>query len=304
MQTTLSTDVIFKGIGLHSGQPVEMVVRPAHANSGISFHRIDLQSAPVLPARFDMVSDTRLCTKLGSGRNSVGTIEHIMAALAGCGIHNAYITLNGPEVPIMDGSSAEFVAGILDAGIFELDAKIKVLKILKPMRFEDEGGYAELWPCANPKISFEIEFDVPIIGRQSKNLSMANGSFIRELCNSRTFCKKVDVDYMQANGLGLGGSLENAVVVDDEKVLNPTGFRHSDECVRHKMLDALGDLYLAGGPILGHYVGHKAGHRITNKLLRVLLANQEAFEWIDCDMGTACLLPGSDLKESDLALIA
>ncbi|MEM9715488.1 MAG: UDP-3-O-acyl-N-acetylglucosamine deacetylase [Pseudomonadota bacterium] len=304
MQSTIKSSVEFTGIGLHSGHIVTMVLHPAPTDHGISFQRLDILGAPALAARFDQVGDTQMCTKLGHGQNTVGTIEHIMAALAGCGLNNVHVTLTGPEVPIMDGSSAEFIRGILLAGVMEQDRPLKALKVLKTVRFQDQGVWAELSPCDQPKISFAIEFDTPVIGAQSKSMSMANGAFVRELCDSRTFVRKTEVDMLQANGLGLGGSLQNAVVVDGDIVLNPEGFRHPDECVRHKMLDALGDLYLAGGPILGHYTGYRAGHRITNELLHVLFATEGAFEWIECDPVTSYLMPGSDLKQSDLALIA
>ncbi|MEM0977685.1 MAG: UDP-3-O-acyl-N-acetylglucosamine deacetylase [Pseudomonadota bacterium] len=304
MQTTLVSNIVFDGVGLHSGKPVSLTVRPAQAHSGIVFDRVDRPDDTPIPARFDLVEDTMLCTKLGLGSSAVGTIEHIMAALAGCGVHNAYIELDGPEVPILDGSSAPFIKGILDAGITTLDAPLRALKIKKTVRFQDGEAFAEFSPADVLRISFTIDFDAPVIGKQSKSLSMANGAFVRELCDSRTFCNKTEVDWLKANGLGLGGGLHNAVVIDGNEVLNKSGFRHSDECVRHKMLDALGDMALAGGPVIGHYTGHRAGHRITNMLLRTLFASEGAYEWVECTEEQAFLLPGSDLKESDLALIA
>lgn len=304
MQTTLNQSISFTGIGLHSGRDVTMTLKPAPAGHGVTFQRQDIQNAEQLCARYDLVEDTQLCTKLGKGENSVGTIEHIMAALAGCGVHNVEITLTGPEVPIMDGSSAPFIKKIVAVGLQELASPVMALKVLQKVRYEDGEAFAELRPSDIPQISFSIDFDEAVIGKQQKSMSLANGAFVRELCDSRTFCKKSEVDWLQSQGLGLGGSLDNAVVVEGDAVLNPNGFRHSDECVRHKMLDALGDMFLAGAPILGHYTGHRAGHRITNMLLRKLFATEGAFEWVECDATTACLLPGSDLKESDLALIA
>ena len=303
MQSTLNQLVKFEGVGLHSGKSVTMTVFPAETDYGITFQRIDRDANPV-EARFDLVNDTQLCTKLGVGDSAIGTIEHVMAAFAGCGINNARVELDGPEVPIMDGSSAPFIKKFLDAGLRDLDAKIRVLRILKTVRYEDGEAYAEISPSDIPQITFSIDFDVPAIGKQKRSMSLANGAFVRELCDSRTFCKKTEVDWMRDNGLALGGSLENAVVVDGDEVLNANGFRHDDECVRHKMLDALGDLYLAGAPILGHYHGHRAGHRMTNMLLRKLFATEGAYAWLECVSATECLLPGSDLKPSDLALIA
>jgi len=236
VQTTIKSPVSFEGIGLHTGIPARMTIHPASAHYGIWFRRTDLGGDTLIPALWHAVEDATLCTRIANSSGaSVKTIEHVMAALAGCGIHNALIEIDGPEVPVMDGSAAEFVRRILATG------------------------------------------DAPAIGRQQKALSMANGSFVRELSDSRTFCLKRDVDRMHARGLALGGSLENAVVVDGARVLNPEGLRHADEAVRHKMLDAMGDLALAGAPLLGRYTGHRAGHALTNQLLRKLFATPSAF---------------------------
>ncbi|MEO1563844.1 MAG: UDP-3-O-acyl-N-acetylglucosamine deacetylase [Pseudomonadota bacterium] len=304
MQTTLANKITFNGVGLHGGKTALMELYPTVAGNGITFERLDLSHQNVTKALYDNVTDTKLCTKLGRGAEAVGTIEHIMAALAGCGVHNVHIRLFGPEVPIMDGSSVEFIKRITETGIVTLDADLQAVRIKQSIRVEEGAAFAELRPADVMSISFSIDFDVPVIGQQSKSLCMANGAFIRELCDSRTFCKKAEVDWLQQNGLGLGGSLDNAIVVDENTVLNPGGFRYADECVRHKMLDALGDLYLAGAPIIGHYVGHRAGHRMTNNVLRKLFAHPDHFEWVTVTPAMAALLPGSDLKESDLALIA
>lgn len=306
MQTTLKSSVTFKDVGLHSGAPVRMVVRPASAEYGIWFSRTDVVGADnLIPARWDSVVPSKLCTKLVNDAGiSVSTVEHVMAALAGCGIHNALIEIDGPEVPILDGSSAPFVEAFLQRGLRGLDAPVRALQILEPVEVQDGQARARLVPADTLQIDFHIQFDDAAIGRQKKSLDMVNGAFVRELCDSRTFCRKADVDFMHANGLALGGTLENAVVVDGDAVLSPGGLRHEDEAVRHKMLDALGDLSLAGAPILGRYEGHRAGHALTNKLLRALFARPQAYRMVVCDAETARLLPGVGVGADDLCAVA
>jgi UDP-3-O-[3-hydroxymyristoyl] N-acetylglucosamine deacetylase len=231
---------------------------------------------------------------------SVSTIEHVMAALAGSAIHNALIEIDGPEVPILDGSSLAFVAGFLAAGIDEQDAPIRAIRVLKPVEVQDGDAVARLEPADMLEIDFSIDFADAAIGVQSRVLNMANGAFVRELSDSRTFCRQSDVDAMRANGLALGGTLENAVVIDGDRVLSPGGLRHSDEPVRHKMLDALGDLALAGGPILGRYTGVRAGHALTNRLLRALFADPTAYRLVDCGPLTLGKLPGVGVHVGDL----
>jgi len=245
--------------------------------------------------------NTRLTNASGV---TVSTIEHLMAALAGCGVHNVIIDIDGPEVPILDGSAASFVRGIVEAGLTRLSAPLRAIEILRDVSVSDGTAVARLSPATTLQIAFEIDFADAAIGRQKKTLNMANGAFIRELCDSRTFCRSADVDAMRANGLALGGTVENAVVVDGEKVLTPGGLRHSDEAVRHKMLDALGDLYTAGAPILGRYTGTRAGHAMTNKLLRALFAQPDAWRWVECDAKIAARLPGVGVSVADLAAVA
>ena len=247
-----------------------MVLRPAAAGHGIWFRRTDIQIGnAMIPALWDVVERTALCTRLVNRSGvTVSTVEHVMAALAGCGVHNALIEIDGPEVPILDGSSAPFVRGIMARGIRRLAAPVLAFQILQPISVEKDGARATLLPSDRFQIEFHIDFADAAIGRQSLSLDMRNGTFARELCDSRTFCRQADVDSMHANGLALGGTLDNAVVVDGDEVLSPGGFRYEDEAVRHKMLDALGDLSLAGGPIMGHYIGERAGHALTNTLLR------------------------------------
>lgn len=306
MQNTVKSPIVFDGVGLHSGAPARLVIRPASAEHGIWFRRSDIEIGDALiPARWDVVDRTPLCTRLVNDSGvSVSTVEHVMAALAGCGVHNALIEIDGPEVPILDGSSAPFVRGIMARGLRPLAAPVRAIEVLKPVSVEKDGARATLRPAERLTIEFHIDFEDAAIGRQSKVLDMLNGAFARELCDSRTFCRRADVEAMRAGGLALGGTLENAVVVDGDSVLTPGGLRHADEAVRHKMLDALGDLALAGGPILGHYVGERAGHALTNTLLRALFATPGAFRMVVCDAARTRDLPGQGLHWSEIPRVA
>jgi UDP-3-O-[3-hydroxymyristoyl] N-acetylglucosamine deacetylase len=305
MQTTLQSDLSFDGIGLHSGRPARLTLRPARANTGIVFVRTDAAGqGRRLPALWNHVEVSPLNTRLTEGDVSVSTIEHLMAALSGCGVHNAIVEIDGPEVPIMDGSSADFVRGIVSTGLTRLSAPLLAIEILDEVRASHGDAWATLRPATSLQIDFEIDFADAAIGHQQKTLNMANGSFVRELCDSRTFCRNADVEYMRAHGLALGGTLENAVVVDGAEVLTPGGLRHADEAVRHKMLDALGDLYTAGRPILGRYTGHKAGHNLTNALLHALFANPAAWRLVTCDHQIAARLPGVGVSVADLCAVA
>lgn len=306
MQNTLKSSVTFDGVGLHQGKPVRMVVKPASAGYGIWFKRTDISlGQTMVPARWDVVERTPLCTRLVNEAGVVvSTVEHIMAALAGCGVHNALIEIDGPEVPIMDGSSVPFVRGIMARGLLVQDAEVLAWKVLKPVTVESGEAKATLVPSDRLKIEFHIDFADAAIGSQSKTLDMRNGAFARELCDSRTFCRQADVDMMRENGLALGGTLENAVVVDGAEVLSPGGLRHNDEAVRHKMLDALGDLALAGAPILGHYVGNRAGHSLTNTLLRALFDTPGAVELVTCTPEMVADLPGQGLVWAEIPAVA
>jgi UDP-3-O-[3-hydroxymyristoyl] N-acetylglucosamine deacetylase len=283
-----------------------MKVMPAKAGSGIVFRRTDVPAdVATLEARWDHVQvmplNTRLVNEAGV---TLSTIEHVMAALAGCGIHNAMIEIDGPEVPILDGSSAEFVRGFVKAGLMRQNAPLYAIEILRDVEVNEGDAFARLSPATTLQIAFDIAFDDAAIGVQQKTLNMANGAFVRELCDSRTFCRAADVDMMHANGLALGGTMDNAVVVDGAHVLSPGGLRHSDEAVRHKMLDALGDLYTAGAPILGRYTGHKAGHNLTNKLLHALFADDRNWRLIECNPAIAARLPGVGVSTADLDAVA
>ena len=306
MQTTLDSAATFEGKGLHLGQPVSVVVRPAPADHGIIFRRMDVDASKAdVPALWHRVIVSPLNTRIeNAAGTSVSTIEHIMAALAGCGLHNALIEVTGPEVPILDGSAAHFVEGFLHAGVRHLNAPLRVIEVLKPVSVSVGDATARLDPADTLHIRFEIDFADRAIGHQKKTLNMSNGAFVRELSNSRTFCRSSDVDAMRAQGLALGGTLENAVVVDGAEVLSPGGLRHKDEAVRHKMLDALGDLFTAGAPILGRYTGSKAGHAVTNGLHGALFNDPEAWAWRDADVATAARLPGVGLRWADVPAVA
>lgn len=283
-----------------------MTILPASAEYGIWFRRTDIEDRdPYVPARWNAVDDTRLNTRISNADGvTVSTIEHVMAALAGCGVHNALIEIDGPEVPLLDGSSKAFVAAILSRGLRRLEAPVRAIRVLKPVSVRQGDAHATLMPSDELRIDFHIEFADAAIGRQTKSLNMANGAFVRELCDSRTFCRKSDIDTMRQNGLILGGSLTSAVVVDGGDVVTPGGMRHADEPVRHKMLDALGDLALAGAPILARYVGHRAGHAMTNLVLRALFADPTAYELVECDARLAARLPGAGVSQADRASIA
>jgi len=306
VQKAVANKITMIGKGVHSGKPARLIVHPASAEYGIWFRRVDVTDKNnLIPALYDAVNDTQMCTRLANEENvEVSTVEHLMAALAGTGIQNALIEIDGPEVPIMDGSSYPFVNAIMDAGVRELDAPVRAIRILKEVSISFDETVATLLPSEVLEIDFSIDFADQAIGLQHKALEMANGSFVRELSDCRTFCQRKDVDALHAIGLGQGGGLENAIVVDGGLVLNPEGFRRTDECVRHKMLDALGDLALAGAPILGKYVGVKAGHRATNLLLRELFSRSDAWEMVVCNEAQAEMLPGAHIQASDLRLSA
>ena len=227
-----------------------------------------------------------------------------MAALAGCGVSNALIEIDSEEVPILDGSAAPFVKGILETGLKIISSSSRIIKITRPVMFENQFGWARLSPFKRPEMEYFIEFDDLVIGKQSKILNMSNGSFVKELCSSRTFCSNKDVENMRRNGLALGGNYSNALVVDGDKVLSPGGMRYQDEAVRHKMLDAFGDLALAGAPILGKYEGHKAGHFITNSLLRKLFSKPDCYVVENCCEDVFNLLPGSGVNLDEFTAVA
>jgi UDP-3-O-[3-hydroxymyristoyl] N-acetylglucosamine deacetylase len=284
-QCTLKAAIHCVGVGLHTGRRIALTLGPAEESAGVRFRRADI--GVEIPARFDRVVDTRLCTALAAADQPaarVGTVEHVMAALAGCGVDNAVVELDGPEVPILDGSAAPFAFLIDCAGIREQDAARTEIEILRPIRVEDGPAYAEFHPGGPGfALAMSIEFGTAAIGRQALSLRLDTASFRHELSRARTFAELAEVDRLRAAGLGQGGSLANAVIVDGARVLNPGGLRMPGEFVRHKLLDAVGDLALAGTALRGKFVGHRSGHTLNNRLLRALFADRSAWRFVSQD---------------------
>ncbi len=290
-QRTLAAPIGCVGIGLHSGRKISLTLKPLPVGSGIVFRRVDLDpslGSIDIPARHDHVVDTRLCTVIGHPSRAecrVSTVEHLMAALSGCGVHNLLVEIDGPEVPILDGSSASFVFLIECAGLIEQDAQVARIEILRTVRVEQGEAFAELRPAAfGFDMALSIDFPAAAIGRQALTLRLSAESFRAELARSRTFTMAHEVDALRAAGLALGGSLDNAIVVDGDRVLNPTGLRMTDEFVRHKMLDAVGDLSLAGAPLCGRFVAHRTGHALNNRLLLALFADDANWRLVSTDI--------------------
>lgn len=286
MQHTLKAPVTISGIGLHSGAVVTMRLLPAVADHGIVFVRTDL-TAPhnIIPARWDHVVDTRLCTMIGNAAGaSVGTIEHLMAALRGCGIDNVRVEIDGPEVPVMDGSSAPFIEKIDDVGTSVQSAPRRAIKVLQEVIVEEAGKRVRLSPASGSEFAGQIDFRHPVIGNQFYETRLVNGNFRHELSTARTFGFLEEVEAMRAMGLARGGSMDNAIVLDQGRVLNEGGLRFSDEFIRHKLLDAVGDLFLAGGPIIGAYEGFRAGHALNNAILHKLFTAKGAWKPVDLFM--------------------
>ncbi|MGB4100492.1 MAG: UDP-3-O-acyl-N-acetylglucosamine deacetylase [Alphaproteobacteria bacterium] len=282
MQRTIYGVTQCTGVGVHSGKKVTMHLRPAPTGHGIVFVRTDLPAGRNrIPALWDHVVDTRLCTVIGNAFDAtVGTIEHLMAALRAMNIDNALVELDGPEVPIMDGSAAPFVFMIEMAGVQQQDEPRQWLEILRPIEVEHDGKHAALLPGMQPMFSVEILFKTPLIDRQSYDLALSADGFKGQISRARTFGFLEEVDQMRKMGLAQGGSLHNAVVISDGQVLNEDGLRYDDEFVRHKILDAIGDLGLAGAPIRGSFVGYCTGHALNNKLLRALFADRSAWRLV------------------------
>ena len=280
-QRTLRQRIACTGTGLHSGGKVKLTLLPAPADHGIVFRRTDVPAAKAdVPARWDHVADTRMCTSLANAHGTVvGTVEHLVAALAGYAVDNCLVELDGPEVPIMDGSAEPFAFLIECVGVVEQDAPRKAIEILRVVKQGNERHYATLAPAAGTNLSFEIDFENAVVARQRLSLNLRDGTFREELARARTFGFAHEVEQLRRMGLARGGSLDNAVVIADDRILNREGLRFPDEFVRHKLLDAVGDLYLAGGPILGRFHGHRAGHALNNKLLRTLFSNQANWRW-------------------------
>ncbi len=282
-QKTLKRAIPCRGVGLHSGATVSMLLRPAEADSGIRFLRTDVVDRdPWIAARYDRVVDTRLCTVIGNEDGvRVGTIEHLMAALAGCEIDNAVVEIDAAEVPMMDGSSEPFVFLIECAGTVELNAPRRAVQVRKPVTVGDARRGLTLAPADAFSVDFEIDFASPVVSHSTLDVRLVNGTFKREIAKARTFGFLEDAQKLRAMGLALGGSLENTVVVDGDRVLNEGGLRFDDEFVRHKVLDCVGDLYLAGAPILGRVTATKSGHHTNNEALRALFADPTAYALVE-----------------------
>jgi UDP-3-O-[3-hydroxymyristoyl] N-acetylglucosamine deacetylase len=289
-QRTLKNVIRATGIGLHTGEKVYLTVRPAPIDTGIIFRRVDLDPVVEIPAAAENVGETTLSSTLVKGDVKVGTVEHFLSAMAGLGIDNAYVELSAPEVPIMDGSAGPFVFLLQSAGIQEQEALKKFIRIKKPVKVEEGDKSATFLPFEGFKVSFEIEFDHPVFrGRtQTASIDFSSTSFVKEVARARTFGFMRDIEYLRSQNLALGGSVNNAIVVDEFRILNEDGLRYEDEFVKHKMLDAIGDLYLLGFSLIGEFVGHKSGHALNNQLLRQLMADPEAWEIVTFpDAGTA-----------------
>lgn len=305
MQQTVKDVITFDGVGVHSGRKARMRICPAPANYGVWFKRVDIREGDVMiPARFDAVCDTRLCTVLGNASGAtVSTVEHVMSALSACGVDNALIEVDGPEIPIMDGSAEYFVRGLSETGVLSQDEERVMIRVLETVVIDGEGGArAELHPSDAFEIDFTIDFADPAIGRQHRVFEVSAEGFADDIAECRTFGHLADVEKLRAAGLGRGGSLDNAVVVDQGRVLNPGGLRFQDEFVRHKILDAIGDLALAGAPIVGRYVGVKSGHGMTNRLLRALMARPNAWRFESAEAPVVPLTRRQSRRERGLDL--
>ncbi len=281
LQRTIKQEINCRNIGLHSGRKVGMTIKPAGVDEGIVFIRRDLPDKVSIKADFQNVRDTILATTVGLNGASVSTVEHLLSAFCGMGVDNAVVEVDAPEIPIMDGSALPFVKLLKDVGT-EIQSKCKkLLVVMKPVSVTDGDGKAMFLPSREFKITYEIDFEHPIIGRQAYHMTFSDVIYERDICAARTFGFLKDVEYLQAKGLALGGSLKNAVVLDDKKVINKEGLRCDDEFVKHKILDAIGDLSLLGMPIIGHFIAYKSGHRLNNLLLKELMAHKECWKIVD-----------------------
>ncbi len=288
-QRTLKTVIRASGVGLHGGVKVNLTLRPAAPDTGIVFRRVDLPEPKDIPAKAVLIGDTRMCSCLEVDGAKVGTIEHLMSALCGLGIDNCWIDLDAPEVPILDGSAAPFVFLIQSAGIEEQNAAKKFIRVTRPIEVRDGDKWARFEPYDGYKLAFSIVFNHPAIDKsaQKAEIDFAEQSYVREVSRARTFGFMQEVEYLRENGLALGGGLENAIVLDEFRVLNQDGLRYGDEFVKHKILDAVGDLYLLGHPLLAAYSSHKGGHALNNQLARALLQQQDCWEFASFDQEAA-----------------
>ena len=280
-QRTLKNIIRATGVGLHSGEKVYLTLKPAPADTGIVFCRTDLDPVVEIPAQAMNVGDTTLSTTLKSGGASVDTVEHLLSAMAGLGVDNAYVEVSASEVPIMDGSAGPFVFLLQSAGLQEQPVPKKFIRITKPVEVRDGDKLARFEPHNGFKVTFSIDFDHPVFKdrNQTHTLDFSTTAFVKEISRARTFGFMRDFEYLRANNLALGAGFNNAIAVDDFKILNEDGLRYEDEFVKHKILDAVGDLYLLGNSLIGHFIGHKSGHGLNNLLLRELLKRQDAWEF-------------------------
>ena len=279
-QRTLKNVIRATGVGLHSGEKVFLTLRPAPVDTGIVFRRVDLDPVVEVPASAELVTETTLCTGLTCGPAKIQTVEHLLSALAGLGVDNLYVELSAAEVPIMDGSSGPFVFLLQSAGIMEQEAPKRLIRIRRPVEVRDGDKIARFEPYDGFRLDFTVQFDHPAIpASQSRAVvEFSTANYIQEVSRARTFGFMRDLEFMRDRNLGLGGSMDNAIVLDEFRVLNEDGLRYADEFVRHKILDAVGDLYLAGHPIIGAYTGYKSGHALNNTLVRALLAERSAWD--------------------------
>ena len=284
-QRTLKNVIKATGVGLHTGEKVYLTLRPAAPDTGIMFRRVDLDEPVDIPARASYVGDTRLSTSLTRDGVTISTVEHLLSAFAGLGIDNAWVDVSAPEVPIMDGSSSPFVFLIQSAGIEEQPVAKRFIRVLKPVTVQDDDKWARFEPFNGFRVSFKIEFEHPAFRDRPNevNIDFSSTSFLKEVSRARTFGFMSDIEALRAQGLALGGSQQNAVVVDDYRVINDDGLRYEDEFVKHKVLDAIGDLYLLGSSLVGAFSGHKSGHALNNQLLKALIAQEDAWESVSFD---------------------
>lgn len=281
-QRTLKNTIRATGVGLHTGEQVYLTLHPAEPDTGIYFRRVDLDPPVTIRATPDNVGETTLSTTLVLGDIKISTVEHLLSAFAGLGVDNAIIDVTAAEVPIMDGSAGPFVFLLQSAGVKEQDVPKQYLRIKKPIRVEDGDKWAEFKPFEGFKVTFTIDFEHPAFENNVKTATMdfSSTTFVREVSRARTFGFLKDIEILRENNLALGGSLDNAIVVDDDKVINEDGLRYADEFVKHKILDAIGDLYLLGHSLIGEFTGYKSGHGLNNRLLRTLLENKDAWEMV------------------------
>ncbi len=303
-QRTLKSVVKATGVGLHGGRKVHITLRPAAPDTGIVFRRVDLDPPLDLPADPYAVCDTRMCSGLEKNGHKVGTVEHLMSALAGLGIDNLYVDVDAPEIPILDGSSAPFVFLLQSAGIEEQPRPKRFMRVKKAVEYRDDDKWVRLEPYDGFRLDFSIVFNHPAIDRTASSVTIdfSEHSYVRDVARARTFGFMQEVEFMRANGLALGGSLDNAIVMDEYRVLNADGLRYGDEFVKHKVLDAIGDLYLCGHPLLAAYSAHKAGHALNNQVLRVLLEDNSAWELVSFDQSSTA--PAAVVRQFAPALAA